>query len=83
MTDIDLDVTCFDNSETEALLHSALDEAENPKHELQEDDIDAEQAVANIKEPVTKPGDMWLVRSAPATLRGYDKFPGCSAAYGR
>lgn len=49
----DLEATGFDDKEINKLLLKA-----NPA-EVEEDDFDAEEAAANIKEPITKPGDLW------------------------
>lgn len=62
-TDMDIELTGFDDLEIENLLSSVLDgEEEKPaKKPAVEDDFDAEEEAAKIKAPVTKPGDVWLL----------------------
>jgi len=62
-TEMDIELTGFDDLEIENLLASVLDgEEEKPvKKQAVEDDFDAEEEVAKIKIPVTKPGDVWLL----------------------
>jgi ParB-like chromosome segregation protein Spo0J len=50
----DIEATGFDGDELNKLLLKA-----QPDGEVEEDDFDAEAAAANIKEPTTKPGDLY------------------------
>lgn len=50
---LDIELTGFTDEEMERLMTQFHVE------ELEEDDFDAEAAAKNIKEPVTKPGDIW------------------------
>lgn len=62
-TDMDIEITGFDDLEIENLLSSVLDEEEgkSPKKQAVEDDFDAEEEATKIKNPVTQPGDIWLL----------------------
>lgn len=53
--DFDLELTGFDIKEVDKLL------AQHNRKEVQEDDFDAEAEAAKIVEPVTKPGDVWIL----------------------
>lgn len=52
----DIEVTGFDEKEIEDLIRQLA-----PAAEIAEDDFDAEKAAEEIEEPVTKPGDIWLL----------------------
>lgn len=54
--EFDIEVTGFDAEEIEDMML----EYQLPK-EVQEDDFDVEAALEDIKEPITKPGDIWLL----------------------
>lgn len=62
-TNLDIEITGFDDLEIENLLASVLDEEEDkpPKEQAVEDDFDADEEAAKIKTPVTQPGDIWLL----------------------
>jgi hypothetical protein len=51
----DMDLTGFDEGELGRILVAT------PQGPLQEDDFDAEAVAESITEPVTKPGDIWLL----------------------
>lgn len=51
----DVSLTGFDAAEVDELLSKVHDK------EVKEDDFDAEKAIAEIKEPVSKYGDIWLL----------------------
>ncbi len=54
-TDMDIELTGFDRAELDALFSSMEDTA------VKEDDFDAEKAAAEIKTPISKRGDIWLL----------------------
>ncbi|WP_281998661.1 site-specific DNA-methyltransferase [Priestia flexa] len=60
---IGLDFTGFNNNELETLLEdiSSAGSFEEFEREIEEDEFDSEEAYENIKEPVTKKGDRWLL----------------------
>lgn len=62
-TNLDIEITGFDDLEIENLLSSVLNgEDEKPtKKQAVEDDFDAEEEAAKIKNPLTRPGDIWLL----------------------
>lgn len=62
-TNLDIELTGFDDLEIEELLASVLgdEEADPPKKQAVEDDFDAEEEAAKIETPVTQPGDIWLL----------------------
>lgn len=55
----DVTLTGFDGEELEEVLASLPTLDSNEFIDVEEDDFDEEEALANIKEPVTKPGDIW------------------------
>lgn len=52
-TDIDIELTGFDMDEIEQLMN------DGQVQEVEEDDFDAEKALDEITEPITKQGDVW------------------------
>lgn len=54
--EIDLTLTGFDEDEIEELLAKLHEPIE-----AQEDDFDVDEALSDIKKPITKPGDVWLL----------------------
>ncbi|QDR81365.1 site-specific DNA-methyltransferase [Sporomusa termitida] len=62
-TGMDIEITGYDDLEIEELMRVALadEEANSPKKQAVEDDFDAEEEAAKIKNPVSKPGDIWLL----------------------
>jgi DNA modification methylase len=55
----ELGLTGFEPEEIEDLMTQYHD-GENPV-DIEEDDFDVEEALDNIKEPITRPGDKWLL----------------------
>lgn len=55
----DVTLTGFDGEELDEVLASLPTLDSNEFIGVEEDDFDEEEALANIKEPVTKPGDIW------------------------
>ncbi|MBP2654237.1 MAG: methylase [Firmicutes bacterium] len=64
-TGMDLEITGYDDLEIEELMRAALadDEAESLKKQVEEDDFDADKAAEESINPVTQPGDIWLLGS--------------------
>ena len=54
-----MELTGFDMEEIEDLMTQYHD-GENPV-DVEEDDFDVDEALENIKEPITRPGDKWLI----------------------
>lgn len=58
-TNFDVELTGFDMAEIEDLM-TQFHTDETPMSTV-EDDFDVDEALANIKEPITRPGDKWLI----------------------
>ncbi len=56
--EIDLEITGFDMEEIEDLMTQFKDDSE-AEAEAEEDKFDVDEAIENIKEPITKRGDIW------------------------
>jgi DNA modification methylase len=55
-SEFDIELTGFDEKEIEQLIAQF-----QLQSEIQEDDFDADAEAAKIKEPITKPGDIWIL----------------------
>lgn len=51
--DFDVGLTGFDSEEIDDLLNEYLD--------TEEDGFDVDEAINEIEEPITKPGDIWIL----------------------
>ena len=62
-TEMDIELTGFSSDEIDELMRSVLeeDEPKEPAKPVVEDDFDAEGETARIVEPISKPGDIWLL----------------------
>jgi DNA modification methylase len=58
-SNFDVELTGFDMNEIEDLMTQYHD-GENPV-DILEDDFDVDEALENIKVPITRPGDKWLI----------------------
>ena len=65
------DVTGYSDSDIDRLVGEAESEAAGKG--VGEDDFDAEAEAADIKEPVTQPGDIWELGVSSALMRGFDE----------
>ncbi|PSJ93899.1 DNA modification methylase [Brevibacillus fortis] len=59
--DFDLSLTGFDTADLDELFQSESFSLEPENVEVKEDDFDVEDALSKAEDPVTRPGDLWII----------------------